>query len=250
MSRPLCLVLPSTPLDGFILAEQVQDLARADGVVVRPPPRRLKYGMSSRLPEPLARLTGRWQARGVVRAARRDGTRIAAVLIYHPVQWYLARAILAAEPAAELWYSRWDRYEWGYATGPRRRRRLAALHDRVAARSVMTVTCSVELQRLERAAGRDAILTPLSADTFPAPDPVSTRIGVWRGPPPDWRRVRERALRRPGETLLLVDPGTAPGDPDYEACRSLPNVVLFSARSAGEAERLASLADYAEELNA
>ena len=250
MTRPRCLVLPSTPLDGFILAEQVQDLARAAGVVVQPPPRRLRYGVTSRLPEPLARLTGRWQARGVVRAARRDGTRIAAVLIYHPAQWYLARAILAAEPAAELWYSRWDRYEMGYATGPRRQRRLAVLHERVAARSAMTVTCSVELQRLERAAGRDAVLTPLSADSFPAPDPSTTRTGVWRGPPPGWRSVRERAQERPGETLLLVDPGQAPGDPDYEACRSLPNVVFFSARSADEAERLASLTDYAEELNA
>jgi hypothetical protein len=201
------------------------------------------------LPEPLARLAGRWQARGVVRAARRRGHRIACVVIYHPAQWYLARAILAAEPAAELWYWRWDRYEVAYQTRPRRQRRLAVLHDLVAARSAMTLACSVELQRLERAAGRDAVLASLSADTFPALDPATTRTGVWRGPPPSWLGVRRLAEQRPEETLLLVDSGTAPGDPDFEACQSLPNIVACRTRSAGEAERLAALADYALDLN-
>jgi hypothetical protein len=170
-------------------------------------------------------------------------------VIYHPAQWYFARGILAAEPAAELWYARWDRYEVAYGTSPRRRRRLANLHSVVAARSALTLTCSVELQRLERAAGRDAVLAPLSADTFPALDPSTTRTSVWRGPPPSWLSVRQLAQQRPEETLLLVDSGMAPGDPDFEACQSLPNTIFVSTGSAGEADRLGSLADCALDLN-
>ena len=163
-------------------------------------------------------------------------------MIYHPAQWYLARGILAASPGAELWYSRWDRYEVQYQTSPRRQRRLAELHAVVASRSAMTLTVSVELQRLELEAGRVAVLAPLSADTFPALDP-STRTGVWRGPPPRWRTVSEHA--QSGDTLLLVDSGTAPGDPDFEACRTLRNVIFVT----GDADRLAALADYTLDLS-
>ena len=86
---------------------------------------------------------------------------------------------------------------------------------------------------MEQAAGREAILAPLSADTFPAPDPSTTRTGVWRGPPPSWDRVRQLALRTT-DTLLLLDPGPAPANLP-------PNVVTH----AGDADRLAALADYA-----
>jgi hypothetical protein len=61
--------------------------------------------------------------------------------------------------------------------------------------------------------------------------------------------VREQAQQRPEETLLLLDPGTAPGDPDFEACRSLPNVVAHGTRSPAEADRLAALADHVLDLS-
>ena len=51
------------------------------------------------------------------------------IVIFHPLQYPLARGLIARHPDAELWYWRWDRYEDAYDAPPRLRERLEALHD-------------------------------------------------------------------------------------------------------------------------
>ena len=123
MPDPRALLLLPRPLEGFILADQARDLLRADGVVAAGPPR-LPYGAVARLPGPLRDRIAAITARRLLRTLGGD---LRAVAIFHPVQWPLAKALLRARPAAELWYGRWDRYEVAYDASPAMRRRLAAI---------------------------------------------------------------------------------------------------------------------------
>ncbi len=232
-ARPVALVLPSKPLPGFILADQVRDLCTAAGVSAVDPPRP-SYGAVSRLPRPLADAVGGRQGRRLAGAAAARGERVAAVVIYHPAQYHVARAIVAAH-GAELWYSRWDRYEETYDASPRRRRHLAALHDEVARAADITFACSVELLRLEHEAGREAILIPLSADDFPAPDPGG-RLAVVALPGTDAALLARLAEHMP--ELVLLGAGEVPGDgPD--------NLVGLGPRTAAELDQVLLLADAA-----
>ncbi|MEA2157319.1 MAG: hypothetical protein QOE11_3459, partial [Solirubrobacteraceae bacterium] len=118
MPDPRALLLLPRPLEGFILADQARDLLRAEGVVAADPPR-VPYGAVARLPRRLRERVSRQTARRLLRALEGD---LRAVAIFHPVQWPLAQALLAARPQAELWYGRWDRYEVAYDASPRMRR--------------------------------------------------------------------------------------------------------------------------------
>jgi hypothetical protein len=178
--RPLCLLLLPRPLAGFILRDQAEDLLRAPGVVAVEPPR-LPYGALARLPRALGDRLAAAQARRLVRALRKRGDRPAAVVIFHPVQTLLARAVQRAVPGCELWYGRWDRYERAYDAGPRLRERLQRLHDEAAGASSLTFVASGELARLESERGRDATLVALAADGFPAPDPTGTLVAISLG---------------------------------------------------------------------
>jgi len=120
---PRALLLLPRPLEGFILSDQARDLLRAPGVAAADPPR-IPYGAIARLPGPLRNRLARGTARRLLRSLKGD---LRAVAIFHPVQWPLARALLAARPEAELWYGRWDRYEVAYDASPRMRARIAAL---------------------------------------------------------------------------------------------------------------------------
>ena len=190
--RPLCLLLLPRPLEGFILRDQAEDLLRADGVVAVDPPR-VRYGALARLPPVLGDVLANGVAKRLVKALRRNGDRPKVIVIFHPVQVLLARAILARVDDCELWYGRWDRYEHAYDAGPHLRERLAELHEAAAELSSLTFVASDELARLENEAGRTATLVPLAADTFPAPDPTAPVIAVslghlgWRT---DWTLLR------------------------------------------------------------
>lgn len=246
--RPRCLLLLPRPLEGFILRAQAEDLLRAPGVVAVEPPR-IPYGAVARLPHVLGEVAARGQARRLVRTLRRHGDRPAAVVIFHPVQVLLARAIRLLQPDCELWYGRWDRYEHAYDAGPELRRRLAGLHELAATESSLTFVASGELQRLEREAGRDAELVTLAADDFPAPDPTGAVIAVslgHLGRRTDWALLRAVGERMPELTLLLVGEhheGESGDDADERWCRAHPGFVWLGRRCDEEAARLILCAD-------
>jgi glycosyltransferase involved in cell wall biosynthesis len=247
--RPLCLLLLPRPLEGFILRDQAEDLLRADGVVAVDPPR-IPYGATARVPHALGERMANRVARRLLKVLHRNGDRAKVVVIFHPVQALLAKAILDREPDCELWYGRWDRYEHAYDAGPHLRARLEELHEAAAKLSSLTFVASDELLRLEEEAGREAELVPLSADTFPAPDPSDHVIAVslghlgWRT---DWALLRAVGERMGSSlTMLLVGAwhdGELKGDEDYAWCRAHPGFVWLGSRTDEEAARLILCAD-------
>jgi hypothetical protein len=246
--RPLALLLLPRPLEGFILRDQAEDLLRAEGVVAVDPPR-IPYGALARLPHRLADVLAGRVAKRLVKTLKRNGDRPQVIVIFHPVQVLLARAILERVPDCELWYGRWDRYEHAYDAGPHLRARLAEMHTAAARLSSLTFVASTELQRLEQEADRDATLVPLSADTFPAPDPTQTVVAVslghlgWRT---DWTLLRAVAERLPDLVLLLIGAwhdDESKDDPDYAWCRAHPGFVWLGPRTDEEAARLILTAD-------
>ncbi len=245
MAVPLCLLLLPRTLDAFILRDQAEDLLRAPGVVAVPPGR-VPYGAFGRMPDAVARRVAGRVAAGVVRGLA--GTpRV--VVVYHPLQLPVAEAIVTAT-GAELWYGRWDRYERAHDAGDDLRARLVGLHARTATVSALTFTASGELQRLERDAGREAVLVPLAADRFPAPDPTGTVVAVslgHLGRRVDWRLLRGVAEAMGDDLVLLlvgaVHPAECAGDADFEVCRGLPQLVWLGPRSDAEASRLIACAD-------
>jgi hypothetical protein len=97
VDQPLLVLLLPERLERFHLERPVRDLLRAPGVVAVDP---------SRLP--LARMAPTVAARAAIGQARRmklPGTP-RAVGVFHPYQMFLAGALLARYPEAELWYGR------------------------------------------------------------------------------------------------------------------------------------------------
>jgi hypothetical protein len=97
VDQPLLVLLLPRQLERLHLEQPVRELLRAPGVVAVDP---------SRLP--LARMVPTVAARAAMGQAKRmklPGTP-AAVAILHPFQFFLAGALLARHPGAELWYGR------------------------------------------------------------------------------------------------------------------------------------------------
>ena len=243
MDQPLLVLLLPRPLEAFILREQAADLLTAPGAVALEPPR-VPYGALGRLPDLLSGGVAARQARRI----KLPGTP-RAVAIFHPFQLPLASALLGRYPDAELWYGRWDRYEEAYDAGPRARAQLRALHEIAAERSALTFAVSDALADLEREAGREAVLVPLAADAFPAPDPGAAVIAVslgHLGHRTDWALLRAVSEAMPELVLLLIGEwhdDECGEDPDYRACRTAPNLVWLGRRSDDEAARLILCAD-------
>ncbi len=250
---PLCVLLLPRPLERFILRDQADDLLRALGVVAVDPPR-MPYGVYGRLPGALADAVAARAARRLARALGRTRGTPRAVVMFHPLQYPLARALVAqAGEGCELWYGRWDRYEHAYDAGEPLRRRLTELHEQAASRAALTFVASDRLAELEREAGREATLVPLAADRFPAPDPappggtvVAVSLGHlgWRT---DWALLRAVADEL-GDALVLLLIGAwhddeCAADPDYAACRAHPSLVWLGHRDDEEAARLILAAD-------
>jgi glycosyltransferase involved in cell wall biosynthesis len=240
---PLCVLLLPRELEQFILRDQAEDLLTAPGVVAIEPAR-VPYGAYLRLPAPVADGLAATQARRVKLPGRP-----AAVVIFHPLQYPMARALISEHPDCELWYWRWDRYEVAYDASPRRRARLEELHQQAVNRASLTVVVSDALGELERAAGRETALVPLAADTFPAPDPGATVVAVslgHLGHRTDWALLRAVAEGMPELVLLLIGeahPEESGGDPDFQACRTAPNLIWLGRRDDEEAARLIACAD-------
>ena len=234
------LLLPRE-LERFILRDQAEDLLTAPGVVAVEPAR-ISYGAYLRLPASVGDGLAATQARrlklpGVPRA----------IVIFHPLQYPLARGLIARHPDAELWYWRWDRYEAAYDATPRQRERLDDLHLAASLRAAVNIVVSDALGELAREEGGEPLLVPLAADSFPAPDPAGTVVAVslgHLGHRTDWALLRAVAEGMPELVLLLIGEwhdAECAHDPDYQACRAAPNLVWLGRRSDEEAARLIAL---------
>lgn len=150
--RPLVVLLLPERLEEFALRELAEDLLQADGVVAVDPPR-ASYAAQARIPDAFGVTIAHRQARRLRR--RLPGTP-AAIAIFHPAQYPLARGLVGQLPGCELWYGRVDRPE---IDAPRRRRaRLAELHVMAAGRAALTFVPTQELAREEALAGREAVV--------------------------------------------------------------------------------------------
>jgi glycosyltransferase involved in cell wall biosynthesis len=249
--RPdICVLLLPRPLERFILRSQAEDLLRAPHVVAVDPPR-LPYGAYGRLPATAGDALAMRQSARLVRELRRHRGEPRAVVIFHPLQYPLARAIIGRCEGCELWYGRWDRYERAYDADARMRERLDELHALAAARSALTFVVSGALADLETQAGRPApAVIGQAADTFPAPDPEGTVVAVslghlgWRN---DWALLRAVADRLGDRLVLLLvgawQDGECGEDPDYVACREHPSLVWLGHQPDAAAARLILAAD-------
>jgi hypothetical protein len=243
MAAPIALLLLPRTVDSFILYDQGQDLLRSQGVVAIEAPT-ISYGVLGRLPDAVARFV----AAGQVQRLRPPGDPVAA-MIFHPFQYPLARAVRRRWPRCELWYGLFDRTPAAPDAGARTRRRLEELHAAAAREADLVFAVSPRLVELEREAGRDALLVPSAADSFPAPDPQAAIVAVSLGnlgKRTDWALLRALGERMPELTVLLVgrvDERACRSDPDYAACRALPGLVWLGRRSDDEAARLIGCAD-------
>jgi glycosyltransferase involved in cell wall biosynthesis len=239
---PIAVLLLPRELESFILRDQAEDLLKGPGVVAVEPAR-VPYGAYMRLPSWIADSLAATQARRL----RLPGDP-RAIVIFHPLQYPLARGLIARHPDAELWYWRWDRYEVAYDATPRQRARLADLHLAASMRAAVTVVVSDALGEIAREEGSEPVLVPLSADTFPAPpgEPVVAVSLGHLGHRTDWALLRAVAERMPELVLLLIGDWherESGQDADFQACRTAPNLVWLGRRSDEEAARLILLAD-------
>jgi hypothetical protein len=240
---PLLVLLLPRPLESFILRDQAGDLLRAHGALALEPPR-VPYGAMLRLPPGIADGLAVRQARRLKLPGHP-----AAVLIAHPLQYPLARALMASHEGSELWYWRWDRYEEAYDANPRMRERLQALHERALERSALTFAVSDALADVDRADGREVTVVPSAHDSFPAPDPAATVVAFslgHLGRRTDWALLRALGERMPELVLLLIGEShedESGADPDFQACRAAPNLVWLGHRPDEEAARLMLCAD-------
>ena len=169
------------------------------------------------------------------------------IVIFHPLQYPLARGLIARHPDAELWYWRWDRYEAAYDAhaAPARAARRPAPGREPARRGQHR---RLRRARRPRARGRRrAAARPARRRLVPAPDPSGTVVAVslgHLGHRTDWALLRAVSERMPELVLLLIGEwhdAECAHDPDYQACRAAPNLVWLGRRSDEEAARLISL---------
>jgi hypothetical protein len=235
------LLLPRT-LEQFILRDQAEDLLSAPGVVAIEPAR-ISYGAYLRLPAGVGDGLAATQAR---RLKLPGLPRV--IVIFHPLQYPLARALISQHQDAELWYWRWDRYEAAYDASRRQRSRLADLHLAASLRASVNIVVSDALGDLARAEGGGSpLLVPLAADAFPAPEPSVVAVSLGHlGHRTDWALLRELAQRMPELTLLLIGEwhdAESGHLEDYQACRRAPNFVWLGRQSDEASARLIALAD-------
>ena len=240
---PIGVLLLPRALESFILRDQAEDLLSAPGMVAVEPAR-MSYGAYLRLPVTVGDGLAATQARrmrlpGVPRV----------IVIFHPLQYPLARGLIAVHPDAELWYWQWDRFEAAYDATPRQRDRLQDLHVAASMRASVNIVVTDALGELVDPEAGEPQLIPLAADSFPAPEPGATVVAVslgHLGHRTDWKLLRAVAEGMPELVLLLIGEwheAESGHDEDFQACRTAPNLIWLGRRSDEEAARLIACAD-------
>jgi hypothetical protein len=158
--RLVVLLLPER-LEDFAWRSVAEDLLQAPGVVAVDPPR-TSYRRLARIPDAFGVTISSKQARRLRK--RLPGTP-AAIVIFHPGQYPLARALLIQLPECELWYGRLARPETD-APGTERDR-LQELHVLAAERATLTFAHDDDLGREEAAAGRQCVMIEPGRDHGP-----------------------------------------------------------------------------------
>jgi hypothetical protein len=158
--RVVVLLLPER-LEDFAWRPVAEDLLQAPSVVAVDPPR-TSYTRLARIPDAFGVSIASKQARRLRR--RLPGTP-AAVAIFHPGQYPLARGLLVQVPDCELWYGRVGRPEADAAV--RDRERLLELHVMAAERATLTFADEDALGREEAAAGRQCVMIDPGRDHGP-----------------------------------------------------------------------------------
>lgn len=128
--RPLGVLLLPQMLERFSLRERAEDLLSAPGVVAVDPAR-VSYRTLARLPDPIVSGLAAGQAR---RMTFRGIPRV--VVIFHPLQYPLARAIFSSYPDAQLWYGE-PPVELEESPPPRLARRVAELDHMASMRATL-----------------------------------------------------------------------------------------------------------------
>lgn len=244
VSRPRVVLLRPRGLP--FLDDQIDDLVRAPEVeVVREG--HVPYGSLGKLPGPLA-----WLLAALIAPSLRLGE-VRVLVIFHPWQYPIAAALLRRSAGCELWYSIWDRYEEAFAPAyhadERLKARAARRHRQASNTAAISFAVSTKLADLEQHEGRQALVVPLGADSFPAPDPVEPVVAVsfgFHGRRVDWELLRSLVTAMPELVLLVigaVGESLADSDADFRACRSLPNIVWLGYRQDEEVAQLVRCAD-------
>lgn len=128
--RAVCVVLLPQVLERFSLRDRAEDLLSAPGVVAVDPAR-VSYRSLARLPDPIVSGLAAGQAR---RMTFRGFPRV--VVIFHPLQYPLARAIFSQFPDAQLWYGD-PPVELEESPPPRLARRIAELDHMASMRATL-----------------------------------------------------------------------------------------------------------------
>jgi hypothetical protein len=165
--RPLCLLLLPSRLEEFVLRAHAEDLLEGPGVVALDPPR---LGGSGHMPAWLADgLAG-----GAARRLRLPGLpRV--LVIFHPLQYAVARGLIAVHEGAELWY--WRHAALVLAGSRRRRARLQELHLAASLRAELIVVGSESLREDVLADGaRDPLLLEATDDPHADNRPLWERL--------------------------------------------------------------------------
>ena len=158
--RLVVLLLPER-LEDFAWRSVAEDLLQAPGVVAVDPPR-TSYRRLARIPDAFGVSIASKQARRLRK--RLPGTP-AAIVIFHPGQYPLARALLVQLPECELWYGRVGRAE--HEAPAQDRERLEELHVMAAERATLTFAHDDDLGREEAAAGRQCVMIDPGRDHGP-----------------------------------------------------------------------------------
>jgi hypothetical protein len=127
----LCVLLLGGAVEALPAGDALADMLRADGVVAVEPAR-LSYRSQGRIPAELADALATLQARRLLRALPAPP---AAIVVTEPLQYPLARGLLAAIDGCELWYARGDPPP---GVSARMVRRLASLEEQAGSRAALT----------------------------------------------------------------------------------------------------------------